>query len=227
MKVGVYVDGYNLYYGARAACGRGTEGWRWLDIRSLVTDTITCEGSWTTTTITRLIYCTARVDASTNPSAHQDQDVYLKALQKSGNVTWIEYGNYVAHIKRAYLATEDPKTRRPQIATSQWPIMVKNDHDEPVRQARFMVSYLGLEEKGSDVNLATHLLSDVLQGKVDAAVVVSNDSDLALPLRQAREHVPTATINPPADAHRWQATWSPRRWGRQPLVVAASSERLL
>ena len=35
MKIGVYVDGYNLYYGARGHCGRSTAGWRWLDIRAL------------------------------------------------------------------------------------------------------------------------------------------------------------------------------------------------
>lgn len=36
MQVGVYIDGYNLYYGARAICGRSTPGWRWLDLRSMV-----------------------------------------------------------------------------------------------------------------------------------------------------------------------------------------------
>ena len=38
------------------------------------------------------------------------------------------------------------------------------------------------EEKGSDVNVATHLLVDVLTGAIDAAIVISNDSDLALPI---------------------------------------------
>ncbi|PWV71430.1 hypothetical protein SAMN05421630_115133 [Prauserella marina] len=32
MRVGVYVDAFNVYYGARAQCGRGTPGWRWLDL---------------------------------------------------------------------------------------------------------------------------------------------------------------------------------------------------
>jgi hypothetical protein len=35
MRVGVYVDGYNLYYGGRSLCGRGRPGWRWLDLRAL------------------------------------------------------------------------------------------------------------------------------------------------------------------------------------------------
>ena len=34
------------------------------------------------------------------------------------------------------------------------------------------------EEKGSDVNVATHLLADVFTGEVEAAMVISNDSDL-------------------------------------------------
>jgi len=35
MRVGVYIDGYNLYYGARGLSGAGTSGWRWLDVRGL------------------------------------------------------------------------------------------------------------------------------------------------------------------------------------------------
>jgi len=36
MRVRAYVDGYNLYYGGRSCCWRGTPGWRWLDVRALV-----------------------------------------------------------------------------------------------------------------------------------------------------------------------------------------------
>ena len=42
-------------------------------------------------------------------------------------------------------------------------------------------------EKGSDVNLATHLLWDALGGEADAYAVLSNDSDLAMPVRMLRE----------------------------------------
>ena len=38
---------------------------------------------------------------------------------------------------------------------------------------------LDTEEKGSDVNLAVHLVNDAWHGRFDCAVVVSNDSDLA------------------------------------------------
>lgn len=196
MQVGVYVDAYNLYYGGRHCCGRGTAGWRWLDIRNLVHSVIASQGGWSACTITRLVYCTARIDATTNPSAHADQDVYLKALIASGTVDWIEYGNYVARTKTGLAATEDPVTRKPLLQTSQWPLMVQDQHGAVVPNARFMVRYLHLEEKGSDVNVASHLLLDVLSGTVDAAVVISNDSDLAFPIRTARDHVPVGLINP-------------------------------
>ena len=58
-----------------------------------------------------------------------------------------------------------------------------------------MVSYAHREEKGSDVNVASHLLVDVLTA-VDAAVVISNDSDLRYPVQFARTRVPLGVINP-------------------------------
>lgn len=196
MRVGVYVDGYNLYYGARSVCGRGTAGWRWLDIRALISNVIQTQGSWTGCSIDRIVYCTARVDAVTNPSAFQDQDVYLKAISKTGSVDWIEFGRYVARAKSGLLATRTPVTGQPQIVTSDWPVMVQDSNGAPVRDARYLVQYLHLEEKGSDVNVASHLLIDVLGGAIEAAIVVSNDSDLALPIREVRKRVPVGTINP-------------------------------
>ena len=41
---------------------------------------------------------------------------------------------------------------------------------------------LRTEEKGSDVNLATYLLVDCFENDFDEAIVISNDSDLALPI---------------------------------------------
>jgi len=74
--------------------------------------------------------------------------------------------------------------------------MLQDCHDQDVPDGRFMVSIARREEKGTDVNVASHLLIDVLSGAVDAAVVVSNDSDLALPIRFARTRVPVGTLNP-------------------------------
>lgn len=76
------------------------------------------------------------------------------------------------------------------------PVRVVDRNGQKVDHGVFLVSYFHSEEKGSDVNLATHLLSDVLQGHVEAAIVVSNDTDLQLPIEQAGQHVPVAVVSP-------------------------------
>ncbi len=43
------------------------------------------------------------------------------------------------------------------------------------------------EEKGSDVNLAVHLLNDGWLSAYDCAIVVSNDSDLAEAMRLVKQ----------------------------------------
>jgi hypothetical protein len=193
MRVGAYVDGFNLYYGGRGLCGRGTAGWRWLDIRALLADRLGWEGA----ELAKITYCTAVIDAATNPSGYHDQDIYLRTLTASRSVDHIEYGTYVARVKQAPLAVRaSPQNGRPEVVHPQWPIVVQDAHGKPIHDAVFMVSYAHREEKGSDVNVASHLLVDVLTGAVDAAIVISNDSDLKFPIRYARTRVPVGVINP-------------------------------
>lgn len=45
------------------------------------------------------------------------------------------------------------------------------------------------EEKGSDVNLATHLLHDGHLGRYESAVIVTNDSDLAEAIKIVRREL--------------------------------------
>jgi hypothetical protein len=116
VRIGVYIDGFNLYYGARGLCGRGTPGWRWLDLRVLATDLAGRRSNWPGAQIHRVVYCTARIDGASNPSGQADQDVYLKALMAAGSVDHIEYGTYVARVKMAPLATRDPHSR-PQLVS--------------------------------------------------------------------------------------------------------------
>jgi hypothetical protein len=74
--------------------------------------------------------------------------------------------------------------------------MIRDSSATDVPQATFMVSYAYREEKGSDVNVAAHLLLDTLGGAIDAAIVISNDSDLRFPIQQARQRIPVGTVNP-------------------------------
>jgi len=160
VRIGVYVDGFNLYYGARGLCGRGTPGWRWLDLRAVATDLVGRRVSWTGAQVHRVLYCTARIDGVSSPSGQVDQDVYLKALLAVGSVDHIEYGTYVARVKTAPLAVKGPQGR-PKLVGPAWPVMIQDGRGSPVNGAVSMVSYANREEKGSDVNVAAHLLLDV------------------------------------------------------------------
>jgi len=195
MRVGLYIDGYNLYYGGRSLCGRGSPGWRWLDLRAMRERLVASQSRWPNARVERVVYCTARVKGSSNPSGQQDQDTYLRALAAARSIDHIEFGTYVSRTARSPLAVPD-RNGTPQLVTSQWPVMVQAADGSAIPDARFMVSYARREEKGSDVNVATHLLLDVTRGAVDAAVVISNDSDLRLPIVEVRKLVPVSTVNP-------------------------------
>jgi len=73
-------------------------------------------------------------------------------------------GHFLSHIRRMLLA---------------YPPSVGSQYAE----------VLYTEEKGSDVNLATHLLVDAFRGRYEVAVVVTNDSDLAEPIRIVRQEL--------------------------------------
>lgn len=196
MRVGAYIDGFNLYRGGRKLCGRGAAGWRWLDVRSLIESSFPANWQAQGAQLVRVIYCTARVSGLRDASSPKDQDIYIRALQQHGSIDAVEYGNFVSRVKHAPLATMRP-SGKPKLVKPQWPVRPQDSttgtrHPDDV----FIVSYLRQEEKGSDVNVATHLLIDVLAGNIQAAVVVSNDSDLKLPIREARTRVPVGLINP-------------------------------
>jgi uncharacterized LabA/DUF88 family protein len=116
-------------------------------------------------------------------------------LQKTSTVDHIELGHYVSRVKTAPLATKD-KRGKPRVTKANWPVMVQDPSGIAIHGASFMVSVATREEKGSDVNLASHLRVDIYEGVIDAAVVLSNDSDLMYPIQEARKKVPVGTVNP-------------------------------
>lgn len=195
MRIGVYIDGYNLYYGGRAIFGRGAPGWRWLDLRAMFTSVIPDRTTWAGPFELHVVFCTARIKGRGNASGPHDQDVYLRALTQSRSADVIELGTYVERTTTSPLATPDRKGR-PILTQADWPIMVRDGAGQDAPGATFMASIARREEKGSDVNVATHLVADVLSRTVDRAVVVSNDSDLRMPVELARTHVPLGVVNP-------------------------------
>jgi hypothetical protein len=196
--VGVYVDAFNVYYGGRALCGRGKPGWRWLDIVSLAIDLIDPR-MWPDPTVTTVAYCTALRDRQGDPSSLADQHTYINALKHRDRIVSVTDGKYVPRLKRGIIVdmAGRPPTRVTSPGTAKLPAWLPVDEVVgPGGQTELLATFSIFEEKGSDVNVGSHLLIDVLTDRIDAAMVFSNDSDLRFPLEQARLRVPVATINP-------------------------------
>ncbi len=110
--------------------------------------------------ITKVKFFTARIDARNNdPDAPRRQDVYLRALSAYRPQVEIVFGHFLSHAAMRPYAP--PATGWAKVTLT--------------------------EEKGTDVNLAVHLLNDAWLDSYDCAVVVSNDSDLAEAMRLAKE----------------------------------------
>lgn len=206
MRVGVYVDAFNLYYGIKKQVG-SDQGWKWIDVRALAAR----YALWSGCHIDRVVYCTARVNDPADPQQTQRQDFYLKALVEHGAVDLVEEGYYSSWAQESVMTADPPGTRLP-IALMDARRRLSWTPGLPIRRAKqgiLLSTIRKREEKGSDVNVATHLLVDVLEKRVDAAIIISNDSDLALPIRVARQHVPVGVLNP----------------GAQPLAGALKGDR--
>jgi uncharacterized LabA/DUF88 family protein len=166
MKTNIYVDGFNLYYGALK-----DSPYRWLDIVAL------CQRLLPQDQVHRVRYFTANIaarpgDPPTAAQKRQRQQIYLRALQTLPEVS-IHTGHYLSKVKRRPLA-------------------------QPPAVGPRTVEILDTEEKGSDVNLATYLLVDAFDKDCDAAVVLSNDSDLTFPIDVVRKKFgyPVGVLNP-------------------------------
>lgn len=150
MKTCVYIDAFNLYYGAL----KGTR-YKWLDVSRL------CRLLLPKNQVVRIHYFTARLSARPNdPGQPLRQQLYLRPLQTIPNLT-ITYGHFLS--QEVMMRVADPAPGQPRY-----------------------VKVIKTEEKGSDVNIATLLLRDGYNGCYETAVLISNDSDLALPLQIVR-----------------------------------------
>lgn len=153
--------------------------YKWLNIAKL------CKLILSRDQINQVKYFTALVSARPgDPDQPIRQQTYLRALSTLPNLSVIQ-GSFLSH--KAYL-----------------PLAQKY-----LGFNRDKVWVLRTEEKGSDVNLATHLLNDGYKGEYDLAIVITNDSDLLEPVRIVRSELglPVGILNP----HKHQS-WELRRW---------------
>jgi hypothetical protein len=132
-----------------------------------------CRASLPGATINRIRYFTALVRSDpSDPGRTNRQLIYLRALETVPNLS-VHRGQFLKSVKRGMLV--DPRI-------------------PGVRLVRVEV----WEEKGSDVNIASHLLADGFRGDYDQAVVISNDSDLVEPivLVQNELKLPVGVLSP-------------------------------
>lgn len=122
-----------------------------------------CELLLTDNRIASIKYFTAHVEPRAgDPQAPIRQQTYLRALRTID-----------VRIILGQFRTNEVNRRT---AGSSW--------DEPE-----WVRVVKTEEKGSDVNIATHMLRDGYEGQYECAVLVSNDSDLVEPLKVVKERI--------------------------------------
>lgn len=173
LKLNVYIDGFNLYYRALKD-RRASDGstYKWLDLGKLASAMMPQPKY----AIGQIRYFTALVNSlPDDPDAPVRQQAYLRALKTLPHVT-VHLGYFMAKQTRARLVT-------------------------PLADGTKTVKIHKTEEKGSDVNLATHLLLDGFRGMYDIAAVITNDSDLVEPVRVVRDELkkPVIILNPNGD----------------------------
>ena len=157
MRTFVYIDGFNLYYnvfrGERNNVFRGERNKEHRKYKWLDLESFTknvLEKKYKKNKILSTKYYTAHVSGAQDQTKPHRQNAYLRALELHSYNLEIVYGKFL--IDEAY---------RPRV-----------DSEELVKV------YLP-EEKGSDVNLAVHMVYEATQDQYDVALVLTNDTDMS------------------------------------------------
>jgi hypothetical protein len=197
MRTIVYIDALNLYYRAL----RDTP-YRWVDPVAL-SDALLPQDD-----VIEVKYFTARIKALPHdPGAPTRQQAYLRALETLHRLQ-VEQGFF--NRRKSFLAMAigtigEPLSWREKLTaqlvrlafTGSGLLVMKGD---PIPRLRIWKT----EEKGSDVNLGSHLLVDGFNGCYEQAAVVSNDSDLGWPIAYVRNTLglPVVVLNPSMHRNR-------------------------
>lgn len=155
----VYIDGYNLYYGRLKHTP-----YKWLNPFKLFQTILKVQDP--SSNITKIKYFTAPVKAnfaSHGQASVAAQNSYHRALKHL-------YGNRF-DIIQGYHTVEKGNSPR---------------YEKPIDKNN-RVAIWKFEEKQTDVNIALHMYRDALNENILQQVLVSNDSDLELPLKLIKE----------------------------------------
>jgi len=106
LRTYVYVDGFNLYYGALKGLP-----WKWLDLFALFQNTLQQHHN-----ILAIKFFTARVSVTPNDqSKPQRQDTYLRALQHYRPEVEVYFGHFLSHKVRLPLAVPTSRQRTVEV----------------------------------------------------------------------------------------------------------------
>jgi uncharacterized LabA/DUF88 family protein len=156
-----YVDGFNLYNGALK-----NTTYRWLNLHTFAEKL--CLGH----SGTKVKFFTAQVNRRfDDPQQPVRQRLYWRALRTLSAVEIIE-GHF--------------KTRTPRLPEESSVVFIEAELQAGRSIAGLSPTFVQVrrsEEKGTDVNIATHMVHDGHVARFDAAILVSNDSDLAEAVR--------------------------------------------
>lgn len=110
MRTNVYIDGFNLYYGAL----KDDNTVRWLDLAELSRRLLSKSG-----TIGRIRYFTAPVKGrANNPLQRQRQDTYIRALRTVPNLE-VHFGSFQVKPKMMPLWKDLPKVKMVLVAKTE------------------------------------------------------------------------------------------------------------
>jgi len=164
----VYIDGFNLYFGLRAATGgekKLTKRIYWLDIQKLA------EKVARNRQLVSVKYFTARIKG--DPEKENRQNTFLDAIR------W--HCDNVQVFEGRYLLREMICRKCFRVSTD-------------IACARCKAITVLPEEKKSDVNIATQMLKDAYENLFDVAYLVSADSDIVPPIEVIRSMSPSKRV---------------------------------
>lgn len=197
MRTWVYIDGFNLYYAIRES------GCKWLNVKTLVEVAMPAGAS----SIDKVKYYTARVSGASDPDQPRRQNIYFNALKTIPEIE-LFFGQFLAKavwrpvlnlpIADRLITNQETESVLPSgqyVVAQDYSIAANkleslsvgkygkgNKSRQPATDAIKAQVHV-MEEKGSDVNLACHLINDGWARRYDGAVVISNDTDLVEPIR--------------------------------------------
>ena len=178
----VYVDGFNLYYGLYK-----NRKHRLPQRLKWLDLGRYCALAFPSDQVDRIRYFTADVSASvSDPDQPIRQQAFLKALSIAVPQLQVHKGKFQPVTRKGFPV--DPSLGSAQIEIRTF------------------------EEKGSDVNIASYVLLDAFRRGCEKAVVISNDSDLAEPLRIVRDELGIEVV-----------VHSPYPWVTNDLKAASST----